>query len=129
MPVSWQMGPSFSAAISILEKMMLSACDACVLGVSATPAALMAARTSGGRLVAVWVISSRRLLSRNCMESDILSTALCPLASGQQTSSRFGEISEDKIRAGATDRGESLHHGALQIDPAIGRGRHNHRIF
>ncbi len=40
-------------AMSMFEKMMLSACDAWVSGFSARPVALMAARTSGGRLVEV----------------------------------------------------------------------------
>src|ERR1700690_139107 len=67
MPVSWQMGASSSAAMSMLPAMMASACAACVPGVSAGAASDMAARTSGGRLVEVSVIRSRRLLLRNCM--------------------------------------------------------------
>ncbi len=35
MPVSWQMGPSSSAAMSMLLAMMFSACEDCVPGVSA----------------------------------------------------------------------------------------------
>ena len=53
MPVSWQMGPSSSTAISMFERMMSSACEDCVDGVSAAAASDMAARTSGGRLVEV----------------------------------------------------------------------------
>ena len=34
MPVSWQIGPSSSAAMSMFEAMMFSACDDCVPGVS-----------------------------------------------------------------------------------------------
>ena len=34
MPVSWQIGPSSSAAISMLDRMMSSACEDCVPGVS-----------------------------------------------------------------------------------------------
>ena len=34
MPVSWQIGPSSSAAMSMFEAMMLSACEDCVPGVS-----------------------------------------------------------------------------------------------
>ena len=44
---------------------MLSAWLACVSGVSSLIASPMAARTSGGRLVEVWVISSIRLLVKN----------------------------------------------------------------
>src|SRR5215469_18118550 len=68
MPVSWQMGPSSSCAISILARMMLNACEDCVPGVSLSVANDMAARTSGGRLVEVWVISSSRLDARNSMK-------------------------------------------------------------
>src|SRR5580693_7703966 len=75
MPVSWQMAPESSAAISMFEKMMLRACDAWVSGFSARPVALMAARTSGGRLVEVWVISSTRLFCRKCMESTIVAVS------------------------------------------------------
>ena len=64
-PVSWQIGPSSSTAISTLERMMSSACDDCVAGVSWLAASDIAARTSGGRLVEVWVISSSKLLARN----------------------------------------------------------------
>ena len=53
MPVSWQMGPSSSTAMSTFERMMSSACEDCVDGVSAAAASDMAARTSGGRLVEV----------------------------------------------------------------------------
>src|SRR5579883_1689445 len=129
MPVSWQIGPSSSAAISILEKMMFSAWDACVSGVSARPAALIAARTSGGRFVAVWVISSTRLVFRNSMRSDILPGRALSLSyahSGQQTRRRFGEIGQDEIRAGAPDRRESLDHGPLEVNPAVGGGSHDH---
>src|ERR1035441_5560087 len=64
-PVSWQIGPSSSTAISTLDRMMSSACEDCVAGVSWLAASDMAARTSGGRLVDVWVISSSRLAARN----------------------------------------------------------------
>ena len=46
---------------------MFSACDDCVSGVSAPIAMPMAWRTSGGRLVDVWVMSSIKLSSRNCI--------------------------------------------------------------
>ena len=65
MPVSWQIGPESSTAISMLARMMLSACEDCVCGVSASDAMDMAARTSGGKLVDVCVISSSRLVARN----------------------------------------------------------------
>src|SRR3954453_15884483 len=64
-PVSWQIGPSSSTAMSTFDRMMSSACDACVPGVSSWAAIDIAARTSGGRFVDVCVISSRRLLARN----------------------------------------------------------------
>ena len=67
MPVSWQIGPSSCCAMSMLVAMMLSACEDCVPGVSAPMASPMAARTSGGRLVEVWVISSIRLSFRKFM--------------------------------------------------------------
>src|ERR1700722_6195311 len=67
MPVSWQIGPSSSCAMSIFEGMMFSAWDDCVPGVSPPIAIPIACRTSGGRLVEVWVMSSMRLSSRNCM--------------------------------------------------------------
>src|ERR1700681_3662184 len=65
MPVSWQMGPTSSTAMSMLDKIMSSAWEDCVSGVSSLAAMDMAARTSGGRLVDVWVISSSRLPARN----------------------------------------------------------------
>src|SRR5450759_5565302 len=64
-PVSWQIGPLSSTAISTLERMISSACEDCVAGVSWLAASDIAARTSGGRLVDVWVISSNRLPARN----------------------------------------------------------------
>src|SRR5437867_12872677 len=66
-PVSWQIGPPSSAAMSIFDRMISSACEDCVFGVSDSETNDMAARTSGGRLVEVWVISSSRLLGRNCI--------------------------------------------------------------
>src|SRR5271170_4285627 len=65
MPVSWQMGPASSCAMSMLVAMIPSACDACVPATSASSATPMAARTSGGRLVEVSVISSIKLSFRN----------------------------------------------------------------
>src|ERR1700730_8755296 len=65
MPVSWQMGPESSAAMSMLDKIMSSAWEDCVCGVSSSAAMDMAARTSGGRLVDVSVISSSKLPARN----------------------------------------------------------------
>ena len=38
MPVSWQMGPSSSTAMSMFDRMMSSACEDCVPGVSAAAA-------------------------------------------------------------------------------------------
>src|SRR5579862_9031178 len=65
MPVSWQIGPESSTAMSMLDKIMSNAWEDCVSGVSSVAAIFMAARTSGGRLVDVWVISSSKLPARN----------------------------------------------------------------
>src|SRR6266851_7185665 len=65
MPVSWQMGPESSTAMSMLDKIMSNAWEDCVSGVSSLAAMDIAARTSGGRLVDVCVISSSRLPARN----------------------------------------------------------------
>src|ERR1700688_4599700 len=65
MPVSWQMGPVSSTAMSMLDKIISSAWEDCVSGVSSLGAMDMAARTSGGRLVDVCVISSSKLPARN----------------------------------------------------------------
>src|SRR5579864_6976290 len=65
MPVSWQMGPESSTAMSMLDKIMSKAWEDWVSDVSSVAAIFMAARTSGGRLVDVWVISSSRLPARN----------------------------------------------------------------
>src|SRR5579863_10554474 len=65
MPVSWQMGPESSTAMSMLDKIMLKAWEDCVSGVSSLAAMFMAARTSGGRFVDVWVINSSKLPARN----------------------------------------------------------------
>ena len=64
-PVSWQIGPTSSLAMSTLDKIMSSAWEDCVPGVSSLAAIDIAARTSGGRFVDVWVISSSRLPARN----------------------------------------------------------------
>src|SRR6516165_4010231 len=64
-PVSWQIGPSSSVAMSMFERMISRACEDCVRGVSEPAASDIAARTSGGKLVEVCVISSRRLAARN----------------------------------------------------------------
>src|ERR1700722_15462955 len=65
MPVSWQIGPESSTAISMLDKIMSNAWEDCVSGVSSLAAMFMAARTSGGRFVDVCVISSSKLPARN----------------------------------------------------------------
>src|ERR1035437_6338088 len=65
MPVSWQTGPVSSTAISMFERIMSNACEDCVAGVSMFAASDIAARTSGGRLVEVCVISSKRLAAKN----------------------------------------------------------------
>src|SRR5579872_5283987 len=70
MPVSWHMGPSSAAAMSIFDAIIFSACVAWVWGDSALNAPLMASRTSGGRLVDVWVMSWMRLSDRNCISID-----------------------------------------------------------
>src|ERR1700686_4098873 len=84
MPVSWQIGPSSSTAMSMLERIMLKACEDCVFGVSDSETICIAARTSGGRLVEVWGISSSKLLDRNCMNF-ILPKVLRNLVSGGET--------------------------------------------
>ena len=60
-PVSWQIAPSQSAAWSMFSAMIVRACEAWVPGGSVPSAAFMAARTSGGRSVDVFVTSSRML--------------------------------------------------------------------
>src|SRR6202034_3378946 len=92
MPVSWQMGPSSSWAISIFEAIMFSAWDDWVPGVSAEMAIPMAWRTSGGRLVDVWVMSSMRLSSRNCM---IVLKDNSNLRAGSELCNRFGSREPD----------------------------------
>src|SRR5580700_6234381 len=72
MPVSWQIGPESSTAISMFARMILNACEDCVCGVSASDAIDMAARTSGGRFVDVCVISSSKLLARNSIVLSIV---------------------------------------------------------
>ena len=68
-PVSWQIGPSSSKDMSMLCPMMASAWPACVDGSSFLRAFAIAARTSGGRFVEVWIISSSMLSRKNCMMS------------------------------------------------------------
>src|ERR1700680_4284110 len=65
MPVSWQIGPTSSMAMSTLDKIISRACEDWVPGVSLSAAIAIAARTSGGRFVDVWVISSSKLPARN----------------------------------------------------------------
>src|SRR5450755_3527108 len=78
MPVSWQMAPVSSWAISMFERMISSAWADCVAGVSAAAVIFMAARTSGGRLVEVWMINARRLPARkSIMMSDALIVTAC----------------------------------------------------
>src|ERR1039457_2342271 len=54
--------------MSMCDRMMLSACEDWVWGVSVPAVSDIAARTSGGRFVDVWVISSRRLLVRSSIQ-------------------------------------------------------------
>ncbi len=61
MPVSWQIAPSPLAASSMLTLMMASAWPDRVSGGSRFVAALMAARTSGGRSVDVLTTRSSML--------------------------------------------------------------------
>ena len=61
MPVSWQMAPSLSAAMSMFSAMMAIACAALVPGTSCPVARVIAARTSGGRSVDVRVMRSTML--------------------------------------------------------------------
>src|SRR5258708_35915016 len=65
MPVSWQIGPESSTAMSMLDRIMSKAWEDCVSGVSSVAAMFIAIRTSVGRLVDVWVISSSKLPARN----------------------------------------------------------------
>src|ERR1700730_8372863 len=65
MPVSWQIGPVSSTAMSTLDKIMSRAWEDWVPGISLPAAIAIAARTSGGRFVDVWVMSSNRLPARN----------------------------------------------------------------
>src|ERR1700737_1622243 len=67
MPVSWQIGPASSLAMSTLDKIMSSAWEDWVPGISLPAAIAIAARTSGGRFGEVWVMSSNRLPARNSM--------------------------------------------------------------
>ena len=66
-PVSWQIGPSSSWAMSMFWPMMASAWPDCVAGSSVSIATPIACRTSGGSLVEVWMISSSMLSRKNCM--------------------------------------------------------------
>src|SRR5712692_5077763 len=64
MPVSWQIGPSLSQAMSMFVVMTASAVPALVAGFSSATASAIALRTSGGRLVEVSV-TRLRMLSLN----------------------------------------------------------------
>jgi hypothetical protein len=66
--VSWQLGPASCCAMSMLLAMIPKACAARVPAISVSNATPIAARISGGRLVKVSVISSRRLSLRACQE-------------------------------------------------------------
>src|ERR1035441_4109324 len=46
-----------------------------------------------------------------------------------QAGGGLGEVSQDDGGAGADDGGESLHHGAVLVDPSVARGGHDHGIF
>src|SRR5690242_5799903 len=67
MPVSWQIGPSLSQAISMFVAITESAVPALVVAFSSATACAIAARTSGGRLVEVSVISLVMLSLNDCM--------------------------------------------------------------
>ena len=67
MPVSWQIAPCTSQAWSMFSAMMASDCDAREPSISACWARFMAARTSGGRLVEVSVMSETRLSNNACI--------------------------------------------------------------
>jgi hypothetical protein len=69
MPVSWQMAPWTSQAWSMFSAMMASDCEAREPAISACWARFIAARTSGGRLVDVSVISETRLSNNACMRA------------------------------------------------------------
>src|SRR5437868_5566760 len=68
MPVSWQIGPWVSQAISMLLAITASAVPARDAGFSASVALVIARRTSGGRLVEVCVISSIKLSLNACIK-------------------------------------------------------------
>ena len=53
----------------MFSPMMASACPDCVWGFSVRSAHAMALRTSGGRFVEVWMISSSMLSLRNCINT------------------------------------------------------------
>ena len=61
MPVSWQIGASHDSAWSMFCAMIVSACPARAAGSSVARAEAIAARTSGGRSVEVFVIRSTML--------------------------------------------------------------------
>src|SRR6266404_910392 len=67
MPVSWQIGPSLSHAMSMFVAMTASAVPARVAGLSSATASAMALRTSGGRLVEVSMMRLIMLSLNDCM--------------------------------------------------------------
>ena len=68
-PVSWQIGPSVSQAMSMLVAITESAVPALVAGFSSETALAIAARTSGGRFVEVSMMSSITLSLNDCIDS------------------------------------------------------------
>jgi len=67
MPVSWHIAPSFSQAMSMFFAMVASASAARDPGSSLSRIPPIAARTSEGRFVDVWIIRSSMLCRKFCM--------------------------------------------------------------
>ena len=69
MPVSWQIGAFVVGGHVDVRQDDVSACDGLrARRLGRRPSIVIAARTSGGRLVEVWVISSSRLSARNSIK-------------------------------------------------------------
>jgi hypothetical protein len=47
----------------------------------------------------------------------------------QQASRFLGKVGDCKVRAGASDRQQRFHHGALLVEPALGEGSLQHRVL
>src|SRR5260370_12302704 len=98
--------------MSMFERIMPRACEDCVFGVSDSATSDMAARTSAGRLVEVWVISSSKLPARNCINF-ILSKAAAALLSERWTRAPSGATALPLACGGAV-RSMKLHQGRVE---------------